>query len=149
MQAYEKDIFIWAIEQAKLLREGRYDLLDIPHLAEEIEGVGKEHKNALQSLYRQILIRLLKLSYSSSQDHRDGLIEEIFELRAQVESRLEDALSINCHSDEIFSSAWPQARRAAASALGKYPEMPDDCPYSLSEVLDVTFFPAAGINYKK
>ena len=41
MQTYEKDIIAWANEQAKLLRAGQFDQLDIEHIAEEIEDVGK------------------------------------------------------------------------------------------------------------
>ena len=38
---YEADIVAWASEQARLLRSGRFDLLDTEHIAEEIEAVGK------------------------------------------------------------------------------------------------------------
>ncbi len=30
---YEDDVVTWSSEQARLLREGRFDLLDIAHLA--------------------------------------------------------------------------------------------------------------------
>ena len=39
--AYEKDIVAWANEQACFIRAGRFDLLDLEHIAEEIEDVGK------------------------------------------------------------------------------------------------------------
>ncbi|WP_408529742.1 DUF29 family protein [Paraburkholderia nemoris] len=37
----DEDVFAWAVEQARFLREGRFDLLDIEHIADEIEDVGK------------------------------------------------------------------------------------------------------------
>ena len=33
---YEKDVIAWAEEQASFLREGRFDALDIEHIAESI-----------------------------------------------------------------------------------------------------------------
>lgn len=41
VQAYEKDINAWANEQARLLRARRFELLDVEHIAGEIEDVGK------------------------------------------------------------------------------------------------------------
>lgn len=38
---YQQDILAWARQQATLLRAGRFSELDIEHLAEEIEDVGK------------------------------------------------------------------------------------------------------------
>jgi len=35
------DVIAWANQQAALLRAGRWDLLDIDNIAEEIEDVGK------------------------------------------------------------------------------------------------------------
>ena len=37
---YEIDIVAWANEQARLIRAGRFDLLDLAHIADEIEDVG-------------------------------------------------------------------------------------------------------------
>ena len=39
--AYEKDIVAWANEQAGFIRAGRFDLLDLENIAEEIEDSKK------------------------------------------------------------------------------------------------------------
>lgn len=44
---HQDDVVAWATEQARFLREGRLDLLDIAHLAEEIEDVGKREQRDL------------------------------------------------------------------------------------------------------
>ncbi len=41
---YEKDVLAWAIEQARLIRSGQFDQLDIEHIADEIEDVGRSEK---------------------------------------------------------------------------------------------------------
>jgi len=38
---YDEDVILWAEEQARLLRARRFDELDIEHVADEIEDVGK------------------------------------------------------------------------------------------------------------
>jgi hypothetical protein len=38
---YETDVAAWANEQAKLIRNGQFEQLDLEHIAEEIEDVGK------------------------------------------------------------------------------------------------------------
>ena len=44
MQRYETDIISWANEQAAFIRSGRFDLLDLEHIADEIEDVGKSEQ---------------------------------------------------------------------------------------------------------
>ena len=39
--SYESDVVAWANEQASLIRAGHFDQLDLAHIAEEIEAVGK------------------------------------------------------------------------------------------------------------
>ena len=49
MQTYDTDLNAWANEQVRLLRAGRFDLLDIEHLAGETEDVGKSEQRELAS----------------------------------------------------------------------------------------------------
>ena len=44
---YERDVVAWSIEQARLLRAGRFDEIDIEHIADEIEDVGKSEEREL------------------------------------------------------------------------------------------------------
>ena len=57
---YDKDVLLWSQEQARLLRAGRFDELDIEHLADEIEDVGKSEKRELANRMAVLLAHLLK-----------------------------------------------------------------------------------------
>jgi hypothetical protein len=46
MATYEQDIVAWSEEQAALIRAGRLDRLDLQHIAEEIEDVGKSEQRS-------------------------------------------------------------------------------------------------------
>ena len=61
--AYEKDIVAWANEQASFIRAGRFDLLDLENIAEEIEDVGKSEQRELESRMAVLLAHLLKWEF--------------------------------------------------------------------------------------
>ena len=65
---YDKDVLLWSQEQARLLRARRFDELDIEHLADEIEDVGKSEKRELASRMAVLLAHLLK--WSRQQENR-------------------------------------------------------------------------------
>jgi hypothetical protein len=46
---YDTDFYAWANEQAALLRAGKLAEADLPHIAEEIESMGKAEKRELVS----------------------------------------------------------------------------------------------------
>ncbi len=60
--AYDRDVILWSQEQARLLRAGRFAELDIEHLADEIEDVGKSEKRELVSRMAVLLAHLIKWS---------------------------------------------------------------------------------------
>lgn len=60
---YEQDIAAWANEQAGLIHGDRFELLDLEHIAEEIENVSKSEQDELVSRMAMLLARLLKWGY--------------------------------------------------------------------------------------
>ena len=63
MQSYEIDVIAWANEQAAFIRAGRFDMLDLEHIADEIEDVGKSELRELESRMAVLLARLLKWQF--------------------------------------------------------------------------------------
>ena len=57
---YDSDIVAWANEQAQLLRNKQFNLLDLEHLAEEIADVGKSEQRELMSRMAVLLSHLIK-----------------------------------------------------------------------------------------
>jgi hypothetical protein len=58
--SYDKDVVLWAQEQAALLRSGQSSKLDLEHIADEIEDVGKTEKRELASRMPVLMSYLLK-----------------------------------------------------------------------------------------
>ncbi|MBK1631856.1 hypothetical protein CKO31_14140 [Thiohalocapsa halophila] len=56
---YDQDYYLWFADQAQLLRAGKWHQLDVQHLAEELEDMGKREKRALRSRTVVLLAHLL------------------------------------------------------------------------------------------
>jgi len=63
---YDQDLYSWAVEQAALLRAGKIAEADARNIAEELDDVGNEQYDKLESALRVILLHLLKW------DHQPG-----------------------------------------------------------------------------
>jgi hypothetical protein len=63
---YDRDLYTWSQEQAALLRARKFDQIDLVHIVEEIEGMGKSEQRALEFYLEALLIHLLKWVYQPS-----------------------------------------------------------------------------------
>jgi len=91
--SYEQDVVVWAEQQARLLHEGRFEQLDIEHIAEEIEDVGKSEQRGLANGMAVLLSHLIKWQ---RQAERRGASWEV-SLRNQrrgISRRLEETPSL-------------------------------------------------------
>lgn len=143
MSSYRNDIVAWANEQAQLIRQRRFDLLDIEHIAEEIEDVGKSEQRELASRMAVLLCHLLKWSF---QPERRGASWQatIRTQRERVLRRLKQTPSLqNCLTDtDWLADAWDDARDAAAKETGLgYDAFPDRSPWSMNSVLQTDWLP--------
>lgn len=141
---YDDDVVAWANEQARLLRAGRFDLLDIEHLADEIEDVGKSEQRELASRMAVLLAHLLKHQH---QPERQGSSWQrtITEQRARIRRRLKKTPSLKgCLSDtDWWLDAWGDAVELAARESGlDTTHFPLACPWTAAEILDDDWLPA-------
>jgi hypothetical protein len=135
---YEQDIVAWANEQANLLRAGRFDGLDITHIAEEIEDVGKSEQRELASRMTVLLAHLLKWQF---QPERQCVSWEVTikGQRERIAKRLKKTPSLQyCLSDpEWWDDAWFDAIIEAAKEIGiGINLLPQNCPWSTTDILN-------------
>ncbi len=67
---YEDDVAEWALEQVALLRSGQWALLDIEHIAEEIEDMNISHRHQLAHRMAILMAHLLKWKYQPDRRSR-------------------------------------------------------------------------------
>jgi len=142
MQTYKKDINAWAYEQARLLRAGRFDLIDVEHVAGEIEDVGKSEQRELASRMAVLLAHLLKWKY---QPERRGASWErtIRAQRKEISYALDESPSLapKLQEPRWLDMAWTGAVAQAVNETG-LDCFPDECPWSIQdEVLSESWLP--------
>lgn len=139
--SYDADIVAWANEQARLIRAGRFDLLDLEHIAEEIEDVGKSEQRELANRMAVLLAHLLKWKY---QPERRGTSWQltIRNQRLDIEDCLKDTPSLKGKLAEVewWIRAWRGALSKAAEETGRS-DFPATCPWTTQEVLNQDWLP--------
>lgn len=63
---YTTDFFAWTQQQAVLIKAGKWKEIDLEHLAEEVEDMGKTEKRTLESRLEVLLMYLLKWQFQSA-----------------------------------------------------------------------------------
>jgi hypothetical protein len=141
MGAYDKDFYGWTIEQAALLREGRLAEIDVAHVAEEIEDLGKSEKRELTSRLTILLNHLLKWQLQPQRRGRSCRLT-IAEQRDSVLDHLDDNPSLREQLPEILARAWRAGLRGAQSETDLELEaFPRANPWTIEQILDDEFFP--------
>jgi len=132
---YEQDIVGWANEQARLIRAGRFDLLDLAHIAEEIEDVGKSEQRELANRMAVLLAHLLKWQYQPERQGNSWSLT-IRNQRRAIARRLEDTPSLRSRLNDSrwWEEVWDDATAQAAEETG-LSSFPEVCPWSADEVL--------------
>jgi hypothetical protein len=139
--SYDKDVVAWATEQAALLRSGQFSALDIEHLAEEIEDVGKSEQRELASRMAVLLAHLLKWQY---QPGRRGASWQatIREQRKALAIALRKTPSLqnSLLDPDWITGTWADAMSKAIEETG-LDVFPDVCPWLMEQALSPEFYP--------
>jgi hypothetical protein len=138
---YEQDFYAWIQEQVALLRTGRLAEIDIENIAEELESMGRSEKRELSDRLAVLLMHLLKWRLQPGR-RGNSWRATIKEQRRRVRKRLEDSPSLKHGLEERLVEAFEAAVLLAISDTGlDEATFPVTCPFTLSQVLDETFWP--------
>ena len=137
---YDSDYDRWLTEMVKLLRNRDLEKLDYDNLIEELEALGRSEKNAVKSLLLQIIIHLMLYQFWELEKERNTnhWAAEIITFRVQLEDKLTTNLR-NYLADEL-----PKIYQNALLIVQKKTQLnslPEQCPYSLGQLLDKQWFP--------
>jgi hypothetical protein len=138
---YETDYYGWTQEQARLLGECKFDLLDIQHLMEEIADMGGSVLNSFINHLAIAAAHLMKWQY---QPERRGSSWQIT-IKAQRELAqdiLAENPSFKGKLEQIKRKVDRNAMSIAARDMGDYADrLPAECPYTIEQILDNDFWP--------
>jgi Domain of unknown function DUF29 len=138
---YDKDFYAWALHNAKLLRQGKFEEIDVDNMAEEIESMGGREKRELVNRMATLIMHLLKWQFQS--DWRSNSWKyTVKEQRIQIIDLLDESPSLKRELISKFNHIYEKALVMAVAETG-IPEknFPLKNPYSLDQCLDDEFFP--------
>ena len=138
---YAIDFNLWAQQTAKLLREHRWQEVDLEHLIEEIEDLGKSERRGIASQLTRLLLHLLKWQYQPKR-RSDSWLDSITDARLQIELAVKDSPGLKAYASEQLEQSHQKARQSAAKQTGLLlSTFPEECSYSLENVLNEDWLP--------
>jgi len=141
---YERDFYAWANEQSALLRAGRLSEVDIGHIAEEIESMGKTEKRELVSRLTVLLLHLLKWQFQPGLRGKSWR-NTIRVQRIGLASHMQDNPSLKAVLAEAMVEGYRIARLEAENQTGLAEEtFPPDCPWPFEQITAEDFWPGNG-----
>src|SRR5947207_6618106 len=134
---YEEDFYAWTQQQAELLRRlpSVGNAIDLEHIAEEIEDLGRSDLRAARSLCQHIIEHLLKLEHSGLDEPADHWRDQIVEWRLQLEKILTRSIEAKIDLPDRYRAALRLIRRLERDVPGLARRLPADCPYTLDQIV--------------
>ena len=142
---YDSDFYQWTQETLRQIQERDFENIDWENLAEEIKALGRAEKNAILSYLEQLLIHLLLYQYWKPVRYlyTSGW-DEIDEFRSRLE-RILDSKSLSNFFTLQVDSAYLKAKRRAIKKFVRAgldaPSFPEQCPYTIEQLLNLDYFP--------
>ncbi len=138
---YETDFYVWTQEQARLLRQRKFDDLDLDNLVDEVQSVGSSEKREIRDRLRVLLAYLLKWKFQPGM-RGSGWRTTIWEQRYCISEIIRGSPSLRSYFLQVMRLAYVGATLAASQdtgmAIGIFPT---ECPFKVEDVLDLEFFP--------
>lgn len=144
---YDADFFAWTQDQAAKLRRAQAERanldIDFENVAEEVESMGRSQRRAVESSLARVVEHLLKLEHSPAIDPRQGWKSSAQLHRAEAQSELEDSPSLlgKIRVWDVYKLGAKYFELGLTKHRESIPALPVDCPYTLDQLLDESFFP--------
>jgi hypothetical protein len=138
---YDQDFYAWAMENAELLKQKKFEEIDIDNIAEEIESMGKSNKRALFSHLSILIAHLLKWKFQPIRRSTSWTLT-IENQRFEVSDLLKESPSLKREIELQFDHAYRKALIIASEQTGiDKKDFPKPCPFSLEQCLNDDFLP--------
>lgn len=138
---YESEYEQWLVQTINLLKENRFNELDKEHLIEELEELSLREKKIVERFLEQIIIHLLLLQYWAVEYEYNvnHWLAEIMSFRTQINEDLTQNLRnyLQENQEKVYEKALKYVRQKTGHEI----IFPENCPYSLEQLLDMNWLP--------
>jgi hypothetical protein len=139
-ELYDTDFYAWTQEQAQLLRERRWDDLDLANLVDEVESVGRSDNRQIEGRLEVLLAHLLKWKFQPG-GRGASWIGTMFEQRRRLIGLLDERPFLREFQQKEVATSYPAARLLAAKETGiALAAFPEQCPFTPQQVLDLEYY---------
>jgi hypothetical protein len=154
-ELYEKDFYLWVLENLKLLKNKEYELVDWENLLEEIEDMARRELRSVISLMAVIMEHLYKWeNYRESAYMGSSWKKSILSARKELIDLFDEIPSLKriAQEKESLNKAWRRAvnslivwfdedenKDLAKKYFGRLPteeDFPKECPYTFEQVME-------------
>jgi Domain of unknown function DUF29. len=154
-ELYEKDFYLWVMENLKLLKNREFELVDWENLLEEIEYMARKELRSVISLMAVIIEHLYKWeNYRESAYMGSGWRKGILNARKELIDLFDEMPSLKriAQEKESLNKAWKRTVRRlilwfdedenknlAKKYFGGLPteeDFPKECPYTFEQVME-------------
>ncbi|MDJ0600999.1 MAG: DUF29 domain-containing protein [Crocosphaera sp.] len=130
---YDIDFNLWSQQQAQLLREGKFNELDIEHLIEEVEDLGKSEYKTCRSYTILIIIHLLCINYweAEKEYNENHWKREVYNFRILLKKNLSTSIK-----NKLIEN-WQEIYQEAAQDFKEKANLtaPENCPFVIEDIL--------------
>jgi hypothetical protein len=121
------------------VREGRFESIDRENVAEEIESLGREQFNKLESALRVLFPHILKWDRQPERRTRSWALS-IEAQRIELQDVLGDNPGLRPCIPEAIARGYRKARLEAAKETDLDKKVfPETCPYSFDDIVNRPF----------
>lgn len=154
---YETDYAEWAEQQKALLKAGLFDQLDIDNLLEELDEVGGNAKDSLESWLSTMIAHILK--YHQTRLLNPDMPEPynckewkvtIRRSRFNISNKLKKTPSLKNHLPRVLPECYQIAVRMAVNEMEPYlqkhqtvsaNDFPKTCPWEYKQLMQPNWMP--------
>ncbi len=138
---FETDFNLLLTETVNLLCKGDVGKLDLENLAEEVEDMGNNRKDALESNLIRVLQHLLKWK-CQPQKRTNSWKGSITEHSLLLNRAFKKSPSLKPYFEDVFAECYQDARLIAAQETGlDILIVPKVCPFDHGDVLNPQYLP--------
>ncbi len=138
---HDQDFHAWTLQQATLLRQGRWAEADIEHVAEELECMGASERRELIHRLAVLMAHLLKWQFQPelrSNRWRNTMAVQRFDVQELLEDNPSLAASLNERMEKAYQKSVMLAVRETGLSKSIFPVA---CPFSAEQLLREEYGP--------
>ncbi|GIX42346.1 MAG: hypothetical protein KatS3mg129_2079 [Leptospiraceae bacterium] len=133
---YEEDFYLWIKTQIELLKEKRWELIDIENLIEELESMGRSEIRSLASYIGILFAHLYKWDQFPEKRTRSWM-NSILYSRKDILKLLKKQPSLKSKLNEAIEDGWDEAKKIIVKDTDiDYRTLPDNSPYTFEDAMN-------------